>query len=278
MLNYIGAKVRNMIWNKGLTKETSETVAKGAESLREYYKTHSGTWTGKKLSEETKQKISAARKKYLSEHPDKVPFKLNHSSKESYPEKYFKIWLKKEEIFEVQELQIDRYTLDFAWPDKKIYLEIDGSQHNLAWMQEHDKVRTEYLSNLGWICIGRVDWVAYQQLNKKEKHNYLVNLKKAIIEASFIEKFISIKDKKKAQREEWLANGMVNCNGIPIGYALPSSVWQDRLELILNCDVDFTKQGWQEQVKNITGLSRRQVSDTIKHFPEQFKDVYIRGR
>lgn len=70
--------------------------------------------TGRRQSEETKAKISVARKKYLSEHPDQVPFKLNHSSKESYPEKYFKKWLKKEKLFEAQELQIDRYTLDFA--------------------------------------------------------------------------------------------------------------------------------------------------------------------
>lgn len=72
-----------------------------------------GTY-GKKHSEETKRKISEARKKYLNEHPDKVPFKLNHSSKESYPEKYFRTWLKKENLFEKQEFQIDRYTLDFA--------------------------------------------------------------------------------------------------------------------------------------------------------------------
>ena len=39
-------------------------------------------------SEETKKKISEIRKKYLSENPDKVPYKLNHSSTESYPEKY----------------------------------------------------------------------------------------------------------------------------------------------------------------------------------------------
>ena len=41
-------------------------------------------------SNETKEKISISRKKYLSEHPDQVPYLLNHYSKgESYPEKYF---------------------------------------------------------------------------------------------------------------------------------------------------------------------------------------------
>lgn len=50
------------------------------------------------ISNETKQKISNSRKKYLNEHPDKVPFKLNHSSKKSYPEQYFEELFNKEKI------------------------------------------------------------------------------------------------------------------------------------------------------------------------------------
>ena len=45
--------------------------------------------TNRKHTEETKNKLSEIRKKYLLENPDKVPYLLNHSSKESYPEKYF---------------------------------------------------------------------------------------------------------------------------------------------------------------------------------------------
>ena len=45
---------------------------------------------GKHLSEERKNKTSTSMKKFFKEHPDRVPYVLNHSSKESYPEKYFK--------------------------------------------------------------------------------------------------------------------------------------------------------------------------------------------
>jgi len=48
------------------------------------------TWGKKKHSQETKDKISKSRIKYLMEHPDKVPYLLNHSSRMSYPEKIFK--------------------------------------------------------------------------------------------------------------------------------------------------------------------------------------------
>ena len=53
----------------------------------------------RKHNEETKNRISRSRKEYLEKHPEKVPYTLNHKSKgESYPEKYFREWLEKENI------------------------------------------------------------------------------------------------------------------------------------------------------------------------------------
>ena len=40
-------------------------------------------------TEESRKRISESRKRYIEEHPDQAPFKLNHSSKKSYPEKHF---------------------------------------------------------------------------------------------------------------------------------------------------------------------------------------------
>lgn len=140
-----------------------------------------GNSKGRRLSEETKKKISESMKNYLEKHPDMAGFKLNHSSKESYPERYFREWLQKENIFSNQEFQVGLYSLDFAWPEKMIYLEIDGSQHQFEWMQIHDKERTEKLSEKGWKCIQRVNWSEYQSLSKVEKEKYLISLKEKII-------------------------------------------------------------------------------------------------
>lgn len=140
-----------------------------------------GNWKGRHHSEEEKKKISESRKKYLEEHPDKAPFKLNHSSKESYPEKYFREWLQKENIFSEREYQVGLYTLDFAWPERKIYLEIDGSQHHLDWMIKHDEERAKKLSELGWVCIQRVYWPDYQKLNLEERKSFLLSLKENIL-------------------------------------------------------------------------------------------------
>lgn len=50
-------------WNKNLTKNNDERVKKGSKNLNNYFKTHSGTFTGKKHSVESKEKISKSLQK-----------------------------------------------------------------------------------------------------------------------------------------------------------------------------------------------------------------------
>ena len=131
-------------------------------------------------SEETKKKLSEIRKKYLAENPDKVPYKLNHSSKESYPEKYFTEVFKNEEIDVVKSFYIGLYELDFCIPDKKIDIEIDGSQHYYdKKIVESDKRRNEFLENDGWDII-RINWSHYKRLDLESKKEYILNLKSYI--------------------------------------------------------------------------------------------------
>jgi len=60
-------------------------------------------------SDETKKKISETRIKYLKENPDKVPYLLNHSRNESYPEKYFNELFNKENIPVIKKYRIGLY-------------------------------------------------------------------------------------------------------------------------------------------------------------------------
>lgn len=55
----------------------------------------SKSFKGKHYSKETKNKISNSIKKYFEEHPDKIPFKLNHSSKKVIQKNILKNYLKK---------------------------------------------------------------------------------------------------------------------------------------------------------------------------------------
>ena len=128
----------------------------------------------RKLSIETKNKISKSRKKYLQENPDKVPYKLNHSSKESYPEKYFNELFINENIKVERYYYIGLYELDFCIVDKKIDIEIDGEQHYVdERIEKSDINRNKFLENLGWTII-RIRW--------NDKRNYIVELKRKIVE------------------------------------------------------------------------------------------------
>lgn len=105
-------------------------------------------------SEETKQKISEARIKYLNDNPDKVPYLINHSSKQSYPEKIFQQALESSGITGwFYNYQFGIYQYDFAFPDLKIDVEIDGSTHNLPKVKRIDERRDQFSKSNGWKVI-----------------------------------------------------------------------------------------------------------------------------
>lgn len=162
----IGKKGGNQ-FTKGIQKNhSSETKFKiGSKSK------------GRNHSSETKEKISKIRIKYLTENPDKVPYLMNHSSKPSFPEEYFKDIFENEFGSEVKfEYRIGRYRLDIAFPNSKINIEIDGEQHYLdKRILKSDIRRTAYLEQLGWKSV-RIRWSIYQRLDKLEKEEFIKSL------------------------------------------------------------------------------------------------------
>lgn len=178
---------------------------------------------GFKHSEETKILISKKRKKWISENPDKSPYLLCHKSKgESYPEKYFRKWMEKENIPFQQEYKFKLYSFDFL-VNERIDLEIDGSQHKGdPVIVEHDKKRDNDSNNKGFI-VYRVDWMNYQKLNQKEKSKFLLELKSFLLdESNPIPQFVIKKkqpkiskikqeDPRKQQALEMLKDGMNFC-------------------------------------------------------------------
>lgn len=152
-----------------------------------------------KHSDETKKKISESRIKYLKENPDKVPYLLNHSRKESYPEKYFKDLFKKEKIEVDEKIRVGLYELDFCIKNKKINIEIDGDQHYLdKKIVKSDERRTKYLEDDGWDVI-RIKWSDYQKMNNDEKIKFIQDLKQYLNNLINEKPFIVFKEKKKCE-------------------------------------------------------------------------------
>lgn len=168
---------RNTIpWNKGVTKENNESMKRQSNTLKFGYKSGrlKPSTLGKKLTDEHKQKISVSRIKFLKENSDMVPYKLNHSHKVSYPEKYFMKVLNG--FIYNYKVPTTLYEIDFANIKDKIAIEIDGEQHYVdKRIIKHDIKRTKKLESLGWRII-RVRWSVYQKLNYNEKKEIINNL------------------------------------------------------------------------------------------------------
>lgn len=172
-------------WNKGLTKETDPRVRKRGETLRR--RIQSGevipSWKGRHHTEEQRKRLSDIRKKFLKEHPDKVPYVLNHSSKESFPERFFREAFMNEGFPKfTQDKYVNGYFLDFAFEGLHKYIEVDGEQHYLdKKIVEHDILRQKNLSSTEWKCVCRIRWAKFQKLSNEYKHRFIMGLKSKLI-------------------------------------------------------------------------------------------------
>lgn len=168
-------------WNKGLTKETDESVRKGSEELkRRYANGEIEVWcNGKNLTDDTKIKISESMKKAHSENRAHNIGMSRWNNEPSYPEKWFMSVIENEfdDKDYVREYPFSRFSLDFAWISKKKCIEIDGEQHQrFQDYKERDERKDALLKEHGWKVL-RLVW--------KEVYN---NPKEAIRRAkTFIE-------------------------------------------------------------------------------------------
>ena len=111
----------------------------------------------RKLSKETKLKISVARKKWLKENPDKHPWQNKSFVHSSVPCEKFKSFLKEQNIDFIEEylpvVHIGRFfRIDIAFPDKKVAIEVNGNQHyeSNGELKPYYKERQSILEENGW--------------------------------------------------------------------------------------------------------------------------------
>lgn len=221
---------------------------------------------GKVISEEVRKKISKSRKKYLIDNPDKVPYLLNHSREESYPEKYFTNIFNKNGLILQKGYKIWLYELDFCIIDKKIDIEIDGDQHYLdKKIVESDKRRNEYLIKRGWDII-RIKWSDYQKLDKDLKVKYINDL------ISYINGLIKIKPEFKVFNKEYYckcgviihkkSKMCISCHSIK-----NRKVERPEYELLIK----EVKENGYSKVGRRYGVSDNAIRKWIKFYKEKYK-------
>jgi len=214
-------------------------------------------------SQETKDKISKSRKKYLSENPEKVPYKLNHKHKETFPEKYFRNILRG--FISQYRVEGTLYEIDFANPKTKIGIEIDGEQHYLDQnIIDHDKKRYSILESLGWKFI-RIRWSKYKSLSLDQRKEVIDNIMSNSIDVtSKIEKYSHYnKRNKQIEKESKIRNKNISI--------------ENRISKIKSVNTDFSKLGWVRDVSKELNISPQHIGRWMKRYmPDFYEKCYTR--
>ena len=256
-------------WNKGLTKETSTKIQEMAMHV-------SNTLAGRpghKHTIESKKKISKARKKYIKEH-NGIWWSSRSNCKRSYAEEWLKNILYNElnDYSFKEEFHVGRWFMDFAWPDKMIYIEIDGDQHEWPERILNDIEKDSYYKSIGWKGL-RLKWK--EIINNTSD---AINLIKTFVTTSIIleHHFLT---KQEEHELNCINNGYIKNIKDHYSYKkLSDDIWLKRKDEILNSNVDLTKYGWVNKVAQLTNLTRRQINETINHFPELLNIVFYRNK
>lgn len=112
-------------------------------------------YKGHKHTEDSKRRISEARKKFLQEHPDKHPWKKSSKFK-SQPCESLKQWLRDKNIDfeeEASVVQGKNYSADIVFPKAMLIVEVNGNQHydldKMELLPYYQKRHNE-IEALGW--------------------------------------------------------------------------------------------------------------------------------
>jgi len=264
----IKCKWCNVEFNNGLKLGGHQRWCKNNPNYDVYIEDSRKYNSGKILSKETRDKISISRTNYLIKNPDKVPYRLYHSSKISNPEKILKDLFEKNNIKGwVYNLPFSIYSLDFAFPDLKIDIEIDGATHLQDKVIKIDKKRDAILEQEGWKIIrfkaseikNNVYLVFCKILeNIKIEPNFEVVINKHIVEKKNLYEN-EIKEKIKAE--------------LKYNKEKRSRSIENNKSIITNSSIDFKKYGWKSKISRLTGIKHQHI---VKWMKKNMNEFYLK--
>lgn len=207
-------------------------------------------------------KISEAQKRAHSEgrHPGWA-HKNQDSSRSSYPERWFRKILAEDsrftDILVIEQHRVWKYYLDFAFAEFMVDLEIDGSQHRNPEQSRKDYERDTYLNSVGW-HVYRIEWSqlfsnTQQCLDDFKKFLFSRTKElKVFVEAERKPVKISGEEKRK-------------------------SIANQRMALINDANIDFSKFGWVQKVSEVIRIKPQKVNGWMKrYFPEILDQAFQR--
>ena len=217
-------------------------------------------------TEETKRKISEKRKLYLKNNPDKHPWKRSDKFK-SVPCEKLKQILKEKNINFVEEWQPveDRYfSIDIAFPDIKLGIEINGNQHynTDGSLKRYYQERHDIITEHGWRLIELHYSTCFDILLLDE----ILNLKTQPDYTKYFEHKLKTQLKKKNE----LSNNSRK--------KLYEQSQLNRIDIIKNTTyIDYSKFGWVKEVSILLNIKHQKVGKWMQRFcPEIYKNSYKR--
>lgn len=173
------------------------------------------------------------------------------------------------------------YSIDIAFPDKKIGVEINGNQHYTkeGKLELYYQDRHNWLVSQGWV-IYEIPYLYVYINDEVEKIIFsIINGIRTDIIFKFCPK-VKADVKKEHDRKVKMAKkmGLIRKDGHICGNGVPIHEYERRKKLILESGVDFTKFGWVQKVVNITGLTIHRVEDTIDRYKDDFSFCFRRKK
>ena len=238
---------------------------------------------------EVKEKLREKRLKYLSDKSNfnSTAFGKRINKELSFLEKWFydniiKKYNLTDKYTIINEYTFNKYSLDFAFINIKLDVELDGTCHfNNGKRIEHDIERDKYLIDNGW-HIYRISWYDFRYNENKTIYKFIDFLTKNnfIYDKSYYlrNKVISNQEFKyqeeqrnnKKQKKELEKQNKYNYNRNII------------IDLEKNSNIDFSKYGWVTLANKYLinkGYNIKQLHRYIKrYYPEFFENnkVFIR--
>ena len=217
---------------------------------------------GFKHSDDTKDKISKARNKYLMENPDKHVWKRKDKFK-SAPCEMLKAYLIENDISFIEEWQpLDNrfFSIDIAFPERKIGIEVNGNQHynRDGSLREYYQERHELIESFGW----KLYEIHYSDCFDPEM--ILLNIDLGIqpdYTAYFEQKEKSLNNKKKTKpRGETARENNLEKNK-PI------------VKKLMESNINFSKFGWVKLAAEIIEIREQKVGSWMKrNMPEFYNE------
>jgi hypothetical protein len=218
-------------------------------------------------TDESKKLLSILRKKYLKENPDKHVWKRSTKFK-STPCENVKQYLNKNNIEFIEEyspLEDRFYSIDIAFPNKKLGIEINGNQHynSDGTLSEYYRERHNKICALGWNLVE----AHYSLCFNEENIEKIINFK---FDSTSNEEIIRIKSllnakiaKKKRTRNEAQFDR----------YKEKREHWEEIKDKIFENNIDFSKFGWVNKVAKVLDIKEQKVNKWMKKFQPEFYEV-----